>query len=75
MQDIKDAMDAISIIEDYSHFSNCGADMRILLGKTSLLLYLDKLYRQKQCKIEHGRDGGAILHISWSNQFDTSKIP
>ena len=47
------AMDSISIIEDYSHLSNFGAGMRKHFGKASLLLYLDNLSRQKQSQIEY----------------------
>ena len=51
--DIKDVMNALSLLEDYSLFSTFGADIRKHVGEASRLVCLDTLARKKQCKIEN----------------------
>ena len=46
--DIKDVMNALSLLEDYSLFSTFGADIRKHVGEASRLLCLDTLARKKQ---------------------------
>ena len=51
--DIKDVMNALSLLEDYSLFSTFGADIRKHVGEASRLVCLDTLARKKQCKIKN----------------------
>ena len=46
--DIKDVMNALLLIEDYSLFSTFGAEIRKHVGEASRLLCLDTLARKKQ---------------------------
>ena len=51
--DFKDAMNAISILEEYSIFTKFGVDLRKALSDASRVLDLDYLVNKKQSKIEH----------------------
>ena len=50
--DFKDAMNAISILEDYSIFTKFGVDLRKALNDTSRVLELDHHVNKRQSKIE-----------------------
>ena len=45
--DIKDVMNALSLLEDYSLFSTFGADIRKHVGEASRLVCLDTLAKKK----------------------------
>ena len=50
--DFKDAMNAISILEDYSIFTKFGVDLRKALNDASRVLELDHNVNKRQSKIE-----------------------
>ena len=50
--DFKDAMNAISILEDYSIFTKFGVDLRKALNDASRVLELDHHVNKRQSKIE-----------------------
>ena len=50
--DFKDAMNAISILEDYSVFTKFGVDLRKALNDASRVLELDHHVNKRQSKIE-----------------------
>lgn len=49
--DFKDAMNAISILEDYSPFTKFGVDLRKTLSDAGRVRNLDKLSNMKQSRL------------------------